>query len=669
VDVTPASASRVVVACVVALLACGAITASASAFSLTADPFVQQGSKLVAEGVSEFAEQGASVAISADGNTAIVGSPAYNGFTGAAWIYVRSGSTWTQQAKLVSKEASGNVHLGYSVALSADGNTALIGGKTYETGKGAAWLFTRSGSTWTERAKLVGSEASDNAEQGSSVALSGDGKTALVGGYIDSGGVGATWAFTGSGSSWSQQGKKLVGAHGSGVVEQGTSVALSGDGNTALIGGPFAENEKGDVWVFTRAGSTWKEQGKLPAGTGAGEDTAQGQSVALSADGDTALVGGPGQEEATGAAWVFTRSDEAWNQQGGELLGEDAIYREAQEGHSVALSEDGNTALIGGYHDDVSVGAAWAFVRSGSTWGEQEKLVGTGSAGGFSTQGSSVALSATGTTALVGGAGDNGEVGATWVFASNGEAKPPEEPTKEPTSSTGSTTSTTSSSSTAASGSAPATVAASGSSPAGIATTPRAVEALELGCSKRALVLNDVVMRGGRVVLEGSAAKTLDGRRVKIVFDGSEQVATATVGANGEFSTTAMLPPAALRDSNSARYMAESGSQRSLDLKLTRRVVLEPPTFSGGTVTLVGQVLPPLTKPVAAVTVQQELECGRVTTVGSFKPSSNGRFHIAVKVPGAARAGIYRLSSGVAEKLGSKQGFATFSLPLPVILG
>lgn len=217
----------------------------------------------------------------------------------------------------------------------------------------------------------------------------------------------------------------------------------------------------------------------------------------------------------------------------------------------------------------------------------------------------------------------------------------------------------------------PASTAGSGSSSTpGIASTPQAIEELELGCTKRTLVLNDVLIHGDRVDLEGSAAKSLDGKKVKIVFDGgSKAVASATVGANGEFATTAPLPSARLRDSNSARYMAESGSQRSLDLKLTRRLSLEPPRFSDGTVTLVGQVLPPLTKPVAKIAVQQELECGKTSVVAHVTPSASGHFRIVVQVPAAAKAGLYRLTSSVRENTRSKRGFATYSLPLPVILG
>ena len=122
----------------------------------------------------------------------------------------------------------------------------------------------------------------------------------------------------------------------------------------------------------------------------------------------------------------------------------------------------------------------------------------------------------------------------------------------------------------------------SSSATPGIATMPAAVEELLLDCSKHSLVLNDVVIRGGRVALQGSAAKSLDGKRVKILFDDSKPVASTTVAKNGQFSTTAPLPPASLRNSNSARYEAESGGQRSLDLKLTRRLSLEPPKVAAG---------------------------------------------------------------------------------------
>jgi CSLREA domain-containing protein len=209
------------------------------------------------------------------------------------------------------------------------------------------------------------------------------------------------------------------------------------------------------------------------------------------------------------------------------------------------------------------------------------------------------------------------------------------------------------------------------SSPApSVASTPKAIEEVLLGCSKRSLVLNDVLISGTHVLLNGSAAKSLVGKKVKILFDGAKQVASATVKAGGKFSTTAPLPPTRLRNSNNARYLAVSGSQRSLNLKLTRRLILQPPTFSGGAVTLTGQVIAPLTKPVGAVTVEEQLECGKTSKVLTFTPPVSGRFHVTINgIPANAKAAIYRLTTSVLPKPGAHRAFPTFSLPLPVALG
>jgi hypothetical protein len=687
---------RRVGACLVTALAVTAAWLSAApvqagAFSLHEDPFEQQGEALTSPEVTELAAQGYSVALSANGDTALVGSPDYKEsvseeFAGAAWVYVRSGSTWVEQAKLVGSEGGKDAQQGRSVAISANGETALIGGPEDagpgEEYYGAAWVFRRNGAKWEQVGKKLvagGPGASSKAAQGSSVALSANGETALIGAEDNEeggkSGVGAAFVFRWNGSEFKQQGGPLVGQHGSQIGLQGWSVALSGDGNTALIGGPKSEGEKGEkeagaAWVFTWNGSEWKEQTRLPAGSGSGLESGQGESVALSGDGNTALVGGIGYANSIGAAWVYVRSGDTWAQQGQVLQGNGAGTLEADlEGSGVALSESGNTAVVGGYADNIYRGAAWAFERSGSSWSEQQKLEGVGHVG-ETEQGYGVAVSADGSTALVGAPATDGELGAAWVFhrslpsaaGGGGEPEPKNEPQNSGPSSNGSGGGTSNNSSGGPVGSA-------AGSP-GIATTPQAIEELRLGCSRHPLVLNDVLIHGSHVALEGSAAKSLVGKRVKIVFDGARQpVATATVAADGQFSTTAPLPPARLRDSNNARYTAESGGQRSLDLKLTRRVELEPPKFAAGTVTLVGQVVPPLAKPVASVAVQQQLECGKTTIVKRFTPSAGGRFRVTVAVPAAAKAGIYRLTSAVAVKPGSKRAFATYSLPLPVLFG
>jgi FG-GAP-like repeat/FG-GAP repeat len=382
--------------------------------------FAQQGDKLVGIGAVGSAEQGRSAALSADGTTAIIGAPGDNSGGGAAWVFSRTGGVWTQQAKLNANDESGTGQFGGSVALSADGNTAVVGGPFDNSSVGAVWVFTRSGGVWTQQgSKLVGTGAVGNANQGTSAALSADGNTVIVGGENDNSQFGASWVFTRSGGVWMQQGPKLVGSSAVGPPHQGASVALSADGNTAIIGGLGDDSFAGAAWVFTRSGGVWAQQGSKLVGTGAVNSPTpaeQGLSVAVSADGNTAIVGGPDDTTIAGATWVFTRNGGVWTQQGSKLVGTGAMNASLQ-GLSVAVSANGNTAIVGAVHDNSFTGAAWVFTRSGSLWTQQgSKLVGIGAVGAAS-QGISVAMSGSGTTALVGGITDNSNIGAAWVFA------------------------------------------------------------------------------------------------------------------------------------------------------------------------------------------------------------------------------------------------------------
>jgi hypothetical protein len=163
-------------------------------------------------------------------------------------------------------------------------------------------------------------------------------------------------------SQFIQQGPKLVGTGAVGFAEQGFSVGLSGDGNTAIVGGLSDNSGIGAAWVYTRDGQgVWSQQGSNLVGTGAAGSPQQGWSVALSGDGNTAIVGGPDDSLGTGAAWVFTRSSQGlWTQQGSKLVGTGGVANSAQ-GISVALSGDGNTAIVGGLSDNSGIGAAWVY--------------------------------------------------------------------------------------------------------------------------------------------------------------------------------------------------------------------------------------------------------------------------------------------------------------------
>jgi hypothetical protein len=274
------------------------------------------------------------------------------------------------------------------VALSSDGNTALIGGPVDapgpdgDIGMGAAWVFARSGSTWTQQGpKLTASDVTAGiADFGSSVALSSDGNTALIGGPADRlptfqqfNGVGAAWVFARSGSTWTQQGPKLTASDETGDGGFGWGVALSSDGNIALIGGPgdnsiTGRGSVGAAWVFDRSGSTWTQQGSKLVPSDETPGSCAGQSVALSADANTALIGGPCDDPSgpgtQGAAWVFARSGSAWTQQGHKLTV--AAGDIGMVGSSVALSSEGNTVLIAGpgsgRPDECPCGGAAVFI-------------------------------------------------------------------------------------------------------------------------------------------------------------------------------------------------------------------------------------------------------------------------------------------------------------------
>jgi hypothetical protein len=333
--------------------------------------------KLVADDGASDDSFGNSVALSADGNTVLVGSIYVNASQGVAYIFVRSGDVWVQQAKLIASDGAAGDYFGYSVALSADGNTALVGANYDNVGanqyQGSAYVFTRSGTTWVQQAALTANDGEAGDNFGWSVALSSDGNTALVGAPTDKVGMnleqGSAYVFTRSDTIWTQQ-AALTANDGEAFDFSGWSVALSADGNTALVGAPTdkvdTNLEQGAAYIFVRSGTTWTEQAKLIASDGAADDYF-GDSVALSADGNTTLVGASGNDVGTnqnqGSVYIFMRTSTVWTEQAALLASDGAALDNF--GYSVALSGDGLVALIGAVYDDVGAninqGSAYLF--------------------------------------------------------------------------------------------------------------------------------------------------------------------------------------------------------------------------------------------------------------------------------------------------------------------
>ena len=281
---------------------------------------------------------GYAVAISDDGNTALIGAWEDDLFytgdnTGAAYVFIRqSDGTWTDQPKLTG--ASQGDKFGSSVALSGDGSTALIGAPNRLSNQGAAYVFTWDGTTWTQQQlpDISNRATVGSARFGASVALSDDGNTALVGASSATAGAGAAYVYTWDGTTWTE--RRILNGEGGNF---GVSVALSG--NTALVGASSANAGAGAAYVFTGSGSTWEQQARLTADDTVGGDQF-GFSVALS--GNIALVGAYEGDATTsntdtGTAYVFTRSGDSWS--GGiKLIAGDTAADNNAFGSSVALS-------------------------------------------------------------------------------------------------------------------------------------------------------------------------------------------------------------------------------------------------------------------------------------------------------------------------------------------
>ncbi|MBK8256486.1 MAG: FG-GAP repeat protein [Polyangiaceae bacterium] len=427
------------------------------------DPMVY----IKASNTDEGDEFGSSVALSADGTTLAIGAyyeashaTGINGNqadnsannAGAVYVFTRSGGVWSQQAYIKASNTNADDGFGWSVALSADGNTLAVGARwegSSATGvngnqadnsaeyAGAVYVFTRSGGVWSQQAYIKASNTEAGDQFGYSVALSADGTTLAVGAAYEASNAtgingnqadnsaewaGAVYVFMQIGGVWSQQAyiKASNTDAGDGF---GWSVALSAYGTTLAVGarwesssaaganGNQADNSAqfaGAVYVFTRSGGVWSQQAYLKASNPDSGDEF-GVSVALSGDGGTLAVGAwweassatgingnqaDNSANSAGAVYVFTRSEGVWSQQ--------AYIKASNPSHvfgvSVALSADGSTLGVGVSN---AIGAVYAFTRSGEEW-SQQAYIEPSNVDGIDQFGHSVALSADGTTLAVG---------------------------------------------------------------------------------------------------------------------------------------------------------------------------------------------------------------------------------------------------------------------------
>lgn len=368
---------------------------------------------------------GTGTRLSGDGTTALIGAFDLQADTATAYIFVRTNAGWSQQAKLVTGDRQVG---GQSISvggLSSDGNTAVFG--SFDPFRiGAAYVFVRSGGTWTLQQKLFAADYSIGDLFGST-SLSADGNTIIVGAAGKNSSTGAAYVFKRSGSSWTQTQELMPGDITSGD-KFGNDVGLSADGSTAIISAPGQNNASGAAYVFGRDPNTdtWTQTQKLTA-----SDSMSGDSFGisqLSSDGSVAVIGAYSKNLDSGEAYIFTRNGASWSQQA-EIAASDGASNE-EFGFDVGISGDGNTVVIGaggnnstfggqtGNKNPYFRGAAYIFARSsgtGNSWKQQQKLTASDAQTG-DYFGAAVAISSDATTVLIGARSRHSNAGAAYVF-------------------------------------------------------------------------------------------------------------------------------------------------------------------------------------------------------------------------------------------------------------
>ena len=194
-----------------------------------------------------------------------------------------------------------------------------------------------------------------------------------------------------------------------------------------------------------------------------------------------------------------------------------------------------------------------------------------------------------------------------------------------------------------------------------------AVAQAQLRCTTRKLVLVDVLERPGYVRLYGVADRKYIGKRVTIrsTYD-NRVVATPKVSKAGTFLAKAKLPPRAIRHTNAARYQASIAKEKSLRLKLFRRMVVTQLTGKAGTVTIKGRVILPLGNPVQKIIIERRVSCSKSVTAKTLRPDRQGRFSVTLAAPKSTQTATYRLATKVRKNTHNRKLFPTFTLPRAV---
>jgi hypothetical protein len=420
---------------------------------------------------------GTTLAVAADqedSNATGVGGDGANDLapnSGAVYVYVRSGTTWSFQAYIKPLDTHADDHFGCSLSIASNGSTIAVGACGEDSSvagiggnasndlapdSGAVYVFVRSSSTWSQQAYIKASNTGAGDAFGASIGLAANGNTLAVGASHEASNqtgvgtngtndlatdAGAAYVFVRSGSTWSQQ--AYIKASNTGAGDQAYVVGLSPDGNTLALGAPGEDSsatliggsqsndgatDSGAVYVYKRSSSTWSFQAYVKASNTEASD-AFGKQLSLSSNGNLLAVGTDLEDSnargingspvdnsssGSGAVYLFARTGSTWTHQ---------LYIKSSNsesgdafGSSVALSADGTTLAVGARNEDSNAtnvngnqfnnstflsGAVYVFSLSASS-SAQSGYVKASNTGLYDMFGYSVSLSSDGSRLAVG---------------------------------------------------------------------------------------------------------------------------------------------------------------------------------------------------------------------------------------------------------------------------
>lgn len=325
---------------------------------------------------------GSAVAISGDGNTIIVGSPQKDEKgvqTGMCFVFVRSGVVWTLQARLYAQEPREGDFLGASVAISRDGDIAMVGASGKGLVQGSVFIFRRIGVIWNQSARITASDGIVGDYFGASISIAYDASCVIIGAMYQDGKKGAAYVFNRVNNLWTEL-AKLSAEDPTGEDFFGCSVGLASGGKVAIVGAHSAivnGQKTGAVHTYIRNGLRWLHTSKITA-TGLSDGDMFGYSVSLSATGTVAVVGAFAADgkagRDTGRVYVFTKNvvTNGWVQQA--LI----VPNDSEEfdyfGCSVSMSADATAFLVGAFNKSLGKGATYIYAKKDIDWLQIHKL-------------------------------------------------------------------------------------------------------------------------------------------------------------------------------------------------------------------------------------------------------------------------------------------------------